>query len=117
MSVLITYQPKNTINWYVSANNNLSIKEYNKISKYKDLEIEIEKMRYLKPISVPEIAGALCMIKKSTNKHNEKILGSLSQYEIQKLLFVELLISLKEYNQCEDAKEAAKQNKMYSYGH
>ena len=28
----------------VSTDNNISVKEYNKISKYKDLEIEIEKM-------------------------------------------------------------------------
>ena len=28
----------------VSTDNNISVKEYNEISKYKDLEIEIEKI-------------------------------------------------------------------------
>ena len=28
----------------VSTDNNISVKEYNKISKYKDLEIKVEKM-------------------------------------------------------------------------
>ena len=31
-------------NWYVSANIIKYLKEYNKISKYKDLEIETEKI-------------------------------------------------------------------------
>ena len=32
----------------IPTDNNISVKEYNKISQYKDLEIEIEKMWYFK---------------------------------------------------------------------
>ena len=45
------YKRKKTfllIDMSVPNDNNLSVKEYNKISKYKDLEIEIEKMWHLK---------------------------------------------------------------------
>ena len=52
----------------VSTGNNVSAKEYNRISKYKDLEIEIEKMWHLKINTMPVIVGALDMIKKGTDK-------------------------------------------------
>ena len=52
--------------------------------KYKDLEIEIEKMWHLKTTTVPVILIALGIIKKETNKHINKIPGSPSLYEIQK---------------------------------
>ena len=48
----------------VPTDNNVSLKEYNKIDKYKDVEIEIEKMWHLKTTIVPVIMGALGMIKK-----------------------------------------------------
>ena len=66
------------------------------VSKYKDLEIEIEKM-YLITTTVPVIMGALGMIKKRTGK-DIKILGSLSLYEIpKKWHLAELLICFVEY--------------------
>ena len=37
--------------------NIISIKEYHKLSKYKDLEIEIEKMCHLKTTTIPVIVG------------------------------------------------------------
>ena len=46
---------------------NISVKEYNNISKYKDLEIEIEKMRHLKIAILPVIMGILSLIKKETH--------------------------------------------------
>ena len=57
------------------------LKKYNKISKYKDLDIELQKMWYLKIIIVSAIMKALRMIKKETDK---KIPGSPSLNEIQK---------------------------------
>ena len=45
---------------------NISIKEYNEISIYKDLDIEMFKMQSLKTISVSVILEALGMIKKNT---------------------------------------------------
>ena len=67
--------------------NNTPIKEYNKISKYKDLEIEIEKMWHLKTTMVSVIVGTLGMIKKRTDRHINKIPGSSSLYEIQKIAY------------------------------
>ena len=53
-------------------------------------------MLYLKTTRVPVIVEALGMIKKETVKHINKKPGSPSQYEIQKLHFADLLISLRE---------------------
>ena len=73
------------IGMLVPTDNNISVKEYNKISKYKDLEKEIEKMWHFKTTTVPLIVGALCMIKKGTDKQMNKIPGCPSLYEIQKI--------------------------------
>ena len=64
----------------VLIDNNISVKKYNKISKY--LEIEIEKMKHLKTISIPVIVGAIAMIKEETYKHMNKIFNSLGLHEI-----------------------------------
>ena len=64
----------------VSTDNNISVKKYNKISNYKDLEIETEKMWHLKTTTLSVIMGALDIIK--TWKHINKISSRL--YEIQK---------------------------------
>ena len=61
----------------------ISVKEYDKISKAKDLEIEIEKnMRDLNINNVPITMGTLGMIKKRTGKRRNKIPDSPSQCEI-----------------------------------
>ena len=51
-------------NWY-----NISVKEFNKISKYKELEIEIEKMCHLKTITVPVKKEMTDLNKKSKEWH------------------------------------------------
>ena len=56
------------------------------ISKYKDLEIEVEKMWYLKTKTIPVAVGALGLIKKGTNAFIEKIPGSPSLKEVQKIV-------------------------------
>eukprot|EP00794_Sanderia_malayensis_P000862 gene862-154_t len=53
----------------VPCDQNIAPKEFDKLSKYKDLEIEIQKMWSPKAITVPVIVGALGMIKKKTQKH------------------------------------------------
>ena len=45
------------IDMTVPSDRNLSLKEYEKISKYKDLEIEIHKMWHLKAMVVPVVVG------------------------------------------------------------
>ena len=60
-------------------------------------------MWHLKTTRVPVIVGALGMIKEETDKHINRISGSLSLYEKQKqkLHFAELLISLGDYYWCD----------------
>ena len=65
---------------------NLSAGEFGKISKYKDLEIEIERMWHLKPKLIPVVVGALGTVKKGTNKYLEQIPGKPSLTEIQKIV-------------------------------
>ena len=52
-----------------SLDKNISFKEYNKTSKYKDFEIEIIDRWHLKTPVIPIIIGALSLIEKSTDKH------------------------------------------------
>ena len=47
----------------VPTDDNVSLKEMEKLSKYKDLEIEITRMWGLKTETIPIIVGALGMIK------------------------------------------------------
>ena len=56
--------------------NSISVKEYNEVSKYKELE-KNKKRGHLKTTTVPVIAGYLCMIQKGTDTHINKVLGSL----------------------------------------
>ena len=77
----------------VATDNNLSVKEYYKISKNRSLEIDMEEMWHLKIITVPVIAGALGMIKKGTVKHINKITESPSYRKYKRLHFMALLIS------------------------
>ena len=69
----------------VPIDNNSSVQEYNKMNKYKDLKTKTEKIWHLKNTRVPVIVGELGMIKKETDKHINKIPGSSSEYEIQKI--------------------------------
>ena len=64
------------IDMSVATDDNISVKEYNKISKYKDQEIETEKMWHLKTTIMSVIVGAQGIIKKETDKHLYKIQGS-----------------------------------------
>ena len=51
--------------------NKISVKKY-MISKYKHIEIEIEKIWHLKTTTVPVLVGALGMIKKGAYKQRER---------------------------------------------
>ena len=73
------------IDMCVPADTNVSLQEFDKLSKYKDLEIEIKKMWHLKPTVIPVVIGALGLIKKGTEKHIEKIPGKISLSECQKI--------------------------------
>ena len=44
---------------YVPSDTNASLKIFEKLSKYKDLEIEVTKMWHLKTTTLPVVIGAL----------------------------------------------------------
>ena len=71
----------------VPSDSNISVKEFEKLSKYKDLKIEIAKMWKMKTKTIPAIVGALGMIKKRIQKYFNEIPGNLSLAQIQKIMF------------------------------
>ena len=69
----------------IPADKNVSVAKFAKLSKYKDLEIEVEKLWYIKTVTIPVVIGALGIIKKGTEKHLEKVPESPNLAEMQKL--------------------------------
>ena len=70
----------------VPSDSNISAKEFEKLSKYKDLEIEIVKIWKMKTKTIPVVVGALGMIKKGAQKYVNEIRGNLSLAEIRKIV-------------------------------
>ena len=70
----------------VPSDSSISGKEFEKRSKYKDLEIELAKMWKMKTKTIPDIIGALAMIKKRLQKNVNEIPGNFPVAEIQKIL-------------------------------
>ena len=68
----------------VPSDSNISAKDFEKISKYQDLEIQIAKMWKIKTKTIPVIVGELGMIRKGTQKYVNQIPGNFSLAEIQK---------------------------------
>ena len=73
------------IDMAIPSDRNTSVKVAEKLSKYKDLEIEITKMWGLKTITVPVVIGALGVVKKVIEKHIDKIPGKINITELQKI--------------------------------
>ena len=73
------------IDMTIPSDRNVSIKEVEKFSKYKDLEIEISKMWKMKTIIIPVVIGALGVIKKGMRSNIEKIPPKISLEELQKI--------------------------------
>ena len=71
----------------IPSDRNTSVKVAGKLSKYKDLEIEITNMWGLKTITVPVAIVALGVVKKDIEKHIhfDKIPGKISITELQKI--------------------------------
>ena len=61
------------IDMAIPSDRNASVKVAEKLTKYKDLEIE--KMWGLKTITVPVVIGELGVVKKGIEKHVDKIQG------------------------------------------
>ena len=76
------------IDMSVPTERNISIKTMEKLSKYKDLEIEIERMWGLKATTVPVIIGALGLIKKGLDNFINRIPGNIKVIELQKIVLL-----------------------------
>ena len=68
----------------VPADKNFSLKEFDKLFKYKDLGIEVIKTWKLKTKTTGMVIGTLGMINKGTQKYIDEIPRKLSLQEIQK---------------------------------
>jgi hypothetical protein len=64
---------------------NTSLKTFEKLAKYKDLDIELTKSWGVKVKTVPVIIGALGVINKNTRKYLKEIPGDVTFYELQKM--------------------------------
>ena len=73
------------IDMAIPCDRNTSVKVAEKLSKYKDLEIEITKMWGLKTITVPVVIGALGVVKKGIEKDIDKIPAKVNVTELQKI--------------------------------
>ena len=73
------------IDMTIPSDRNVSIKEVEKFSKYKDLEIEIGKMWKMKVTTIPVVIGALGAIKKGMKSNIDKIPGKIYLEELQKI--------------------------------
>ena len=67
----------------MSSDSSISAKEFEKLTKYKDLKIEIVKMWKIKAKTISGIVGALGLIKKGTQHYLNEIPENLSVAEIQ----------------------------------
>ena len=65
---------------------NLSSGEFEEVLKYKNLEIEVERMWLLKPTLRLAVVGALGTVKKGTYEYLQQNPGKPSVTEIQKIL-------------------------------
>ena len=69
----------------IPTDKNTSLKTFEKISKYKDLEIEIERSWQEKSKTIPIVVGALGVVNKSTEKYLKVLPTNISINEIQKI--------------------------------
>lgn len=69
----------------IPTDRNTSLKTYEKLSKYKDLDIELQKSWNVKTKTIPIIIGALGVINKSLPKYLKEIPGNIAKEELQKI--------------------------------
>ena len=69
----------------IPTDRNISVKVNEKLSKYKDLEIEIERMWGMKAKTIPVVIGALGLVKKGMEKFTQQIPGNIKIQELQKI--------------------------------
>ena len=69
----------------IPSDNNASVKVAEKLSKYKDVEIEISRMWDMKTDTTPVMIGALGLVKKGLERYIYNIPGNINIFEIQKI--------------------------------
>ena len=69
----------------IPSDRNTSLKTYEKISKYKDLELELTKSWKTNVKTIPIIIGALGVINKSTPKYVKELPTTINIDELQKI--------------------------------
>ena len=69
----------------IPADKNVSYKEFEKKSKYKDLEIEIRRMWKVNTTIVPIVVGALGLISNDFDQYTNEVPGTISKSEVQKI--------------------------------
>ena len=68
----------------IPTDRNTSVKTFEKLEKYKDLDIEIAKSWKCKTKTIPVVIGALGVINKTTKKYLDEIPGKSCIKELQK---------------------------------
>ena len=72
----------------VPCDKNVSIKEMEKKSKYKDLEIEIQRMWKMKTVVIPIVIGALGTIRKGMEENIENVSSNMDIQTVQKTCLI-----------------------------
>ena len=73
------------IDMSVPSNRNIALKESEKKSKYKDLELEKQRMWHMKTKVIPVVVGALGTVKKGMVENIKKVSERATVTEIQKI--------------------------------
>ena len=76
------------IDMTIPTDRNISVKKFDKLSKYKGLQIEIERLWHLKTTAIPVVVGALGMVKEVVLTHLKSIHGEPNLQEIQKVVLI-----------------------------
>ena len=64
----------------IPTEKNTSVKVTEKLSKYKDLEIKVERMWGMKATTIPVMIGALELIKKGLEEYIQEIPGNIKMH-------------------------------------
>jgi len=83
--ILNNRKTRKLIDVAVPSDRNTSLKTTEKLSKYKELEIEITRMRGMKTEIIPVVIVTLGLLKKGLGKRTEKIPGVININELQKI--------------------------------
>ena len=73
------------IDMTVPSDRNIELKEIEKKSKHKDLELEIQRIWHMKTVVIPVVVGALGTVKKGMVENTKEVSERAIVTEIQKI--------------------------------